>query len=201
MKMRFRTFIRSQEQFPCNLREQDAPPPVNPDSPETTNKDHIATVSAQMGMEEDDAKKAIEDTSITVFIPYNFKGRDWPFLIKGPVQIKPTERSDESGIWDVKFFLKGKPGTDFYLPYKQGEVPTQYEGDIPDTMDAVMTYGELKNIMATPLDPHALGDQGAAQMPGMGGPMGDPMAAQGMGPPGGGMASVGQPPTVMGGPA
>lgn len=156
----FRSFIRAHD-FPCSLREQDAPPPANPEN--KTNKHHFDFLQQGLGIADKDFDAALEGSQTL----YQLPDYGWGFKVNPPVQVIIKHRSD--GNYDVTFMLSQKKITNpksFVLPYKQDEQPTYYEGPVEDKTE-VMSQEELSNAMAKPLE------GGGAQM-GMGGmpPMG-----------------------------
>lgn len=187
MTLRFREFVRTTA---FRLTEDEAAPamgsaPSAPTDPQKTNNaHHFDMLKGQLGMEDDDFDNAMETQSVTLWLPQDYS-KKWGFEVAGSTQATVKKRSD--GNYDVTFQLKEKKlmlPKSFILPYKKGESPINYEGDV-DEKTVVMTAEELQNAMTTPFQ------AGNFQPPsgGMGGPgggMGAPQGGPMGGPPGGG---------------
>lgn len=177
MITRFRQFMK-EHPLSCHLREQDgtpalgsAPPsPVNPDN--KTNKHHFDALQQQLGIDDDDLTSALEAEPIQVWKVPDYSAK-WGFMVIGPCSAVVKQRPD--GNYDVTFQLAEKKlmsPKSFIRPYKQGERPIRFEGEVTDQTETISAE-ELQDIMATPLM-----DLGQGMMPpAMGGPAagGSPM--------------------------
>lgn len=175
---RFREFVKSKP-FTFCLREEDAAPtasapmPTNPDT--TTNKYHFDKLQDELDIDDDAMKGALEGPQTLYKIP----DYGWGFRVQPPVQA--TVKDKGNGTYDVTFLLAQANKRKMFLPYKQGQRPTYYEGPV-ENKTVMMNKEELSDLIVPPYESVPSG--------GMGGPpMGDPM--------GGGM---GAPPPGMGGP-
>lgn len=159
--------------------------PGNPDS--TTNKYHLDALQQQLGIGDEEMTAAIEGEPIQIWKVPDYS-RKWGFLVIGPCSGIAKQRPD--GNYDVTFQLEEKKMMSpkgFIRPYRQGERPIRYEGEVKDQTETI-TSEELQNIMATPLSQGAGGAMGGP--PGMGGAppgMGGDMAGSMPAPPMGGM--------------
>jgi hypothetical protein len=151
----FRHFLKLND-FSCSLFEQDAAPsigasppaPVNPDN-KPTNKHHFDFLKRQLGIGDDEMDSAIESTPIQVFKIPDYSDK-WGYLVVGDCTAIASKRSD--GNYDVTFQLFQKhimsPNA-FILPYKKGENPIVYKGDVEDETETV-TEEELEDMVAAP---------------------------------------------------
>jgi hypothetical protein len=193
----FRDFIARQRLFEAEAAppQGNPTPPSNPDN--TTNKYHFDSLERTFGMDDEGMDAALSGNSITVWKVPNYYSK-WGFLVSGPVDVSISKRKD--GNYDCKYQLRSKKQMEplsFYLPYKQGERPLYYKGQIEDKTELV-TAEELQNMMVEPFKNMPAGGMGGPPMggapPGGSPPMGVPPMG---GPPMGGAPPGGSPP--MGG--
>lgn len=125
--------------------------PNQPDNPDkkTTNKYHFAQLQQQFGIDDSPLKSALEGGTITVFKVPDFSYK-WGYLVIGPCTATIKARND--GNYEVTFQLvekKSMSPKSFILPYKKGERPLVYNGEIKNETQ-IMTAEELQDIMVLP---------------------------------------------------
>lgn len=175
MTRTFRHFIKSND-FYCSILEQDAAPamgaapapPQNPASSSTTNKNHFDQIQQQFGIDDSELQAALEGGTIPVFISPDYS-KSWGFLVVGPCTA--TVVASKDGNYEVTFQLEEKKHMNpkaFILPYKQGETPVRYQGEVTNKT-VTMTPEELQDIVAMPFTKSAGGGSAPAGMPALGG--------------------------------
>ena len=179
----FREFVRSQS-ITFKLREDNAAPtasepsPTNPDSG-TTNKYHFDKLQDELDIDDDAMKGAIEGGVQTL---YKIPDYGWGFRVQPPVQAMVKDKGNDQ--YDVTFMLDQASKRKMFLPYKDGQRPTYYEGPV-ENKTVMMNKEELADLIVPPYEAaKAAGGMGGA--PPMGGPM--PM---GGGPLAGGVPPIG----------
>jgi hypothetical protein len=189
----FRDFVVQYHFFEAEA----APPqgnPTPPDNPDNkTNKYHFDSLERNFGMDPEGLDAGLSGNSITVWKVPNYHSK-WGFLVSGPVDISIKKRQD--GNYDCKYQLQAKKQMEpmsFYLPYKQGQRPIYYKGEVKDRIE-VVTPEELQNMMGEPYKNMPAGGMGS---PMGGAPPGGAPPMGGMGSPMGGASPGGTPP--MGG--
>jgi hypothetical protein len=194
MGLRFRQFINA---TPFRLGEgaEAAPSMGGPPAPPSTpgqgddNSHHPDMIKGQLGMEDEDYDTAMEDQSITVWLPQD-RARQWGLQVAGSTQVTVKNRPD--GNYDVTFQLSDKKTMlpkSFIFPYKKGEQPIAYKGPVEDKT-VTMTPEELTDITTVPFQKKYFqppqGGMGGPGGPGGGMGGGGPMGGGGAPPPGGG---------------
>jgi hypothetical protein len=156
MKLTFKQFLNINN-FYCSIFEQEnapsiggAPPsPENPNSNNTTNKHHFDVIKKEFGIEDSEMNSALEGGSIPVFKVPDYS-KQWGYLVSGPSFATVVARPD--GNYEVTFQLSQKKllnPNSFILPYKKGETPTKYNGEVKDEV-VIMTSEEFQDMMALP---------------------------------------------------
>lgn len=159
----FRHFMKTND-FLCSIYEQDAAPaagaapasPENPDTQKSTNKYHFDQIQQQFGIGDEELQAALEGGTIPVFKVPDYSDK-WGYLVIGPCSATVKSRND--GNYEVTFQLVQKKLMSpkaFIQPYKKGERPLRYDGEIKDEME-IMTSEELQDLMAV-----AFGQSGSA---------------------------------------
>ena len=173
MVLSFKEFIYFND-FNCSLFEQEGlyvaeSSPEDPKNPnnKTTNKYHFDFLKRQLGLDDINLKSAISGNSIPIFKVPDYSNK-WGFLVSGICTAIVEPRPD--GNYDVTFQLEDKKLMEpdsCIKPYKKGERPIVYQGEIVDKKET-MTAEELQDIMAKPFS-----GMGSAS-PAIGGIMGGP---------------------------
>lgn len=152
MGMTFKDFI-CRHDFPCSLTEQEAAPSgeiaKQPENPETTNKHHFSFLKRELGIDDDSFDAAMEGNSIPVFKVPNYSEK-WGFLVVGPCTAVVERSSGDNYL--ITYQLEDKhlmEPQSFIYPYKKGERPIVYKGNIEDKTETI-THEELQDIMAKP---------------------------------------------------
>jgi hypothetical protein len=148
----FKQFIKAND-FSCSIFEQDAAPsmsgpsgaPENPDN-KTTNKYHFDTIQQQFGIGDEELQAALENGIIPVFQVPDYSDK-WGFLVVGPCSA--TIVASKDGNYEITYQLVQKKlmnPKSFILPYKKGERPLRFNGNIEDKTE-IITPEELQDLM------------------------------------------------------
>lgn len=150
MGMTFKDFI-CRHNFSCSLIEQESAPSgetaKQPDNPRTTNKHHFSFLKKELGIDDDSFDAAMEGNSIPVFKVPDYS-KKWGFLVIGPCTATVEKRSD--GNYLITYQLLDKHLMDphsFIYPYKKGENPMIYNGDVEDKTETISAE-EFQDILA-----------------------------------------------------
>ena len=134
----------------------------------------------ELDIDDDAMKGAIEGGVQTL---YKIPDYGWGFRVQPPVQAMVKDKGNDQ--YDVTFMLDQASKRKMFLPYKDGQRPTYYEGPV-ENKTVMMNKEELADLIVPPYEAAK-----AAGGMGMGGPpMGGPMPAGG-GPLAGGVPPIG----------
>lgn len=154
---RFQEFVKFCEQ------EEAAPSAGTPTPPsKPTNKYHFDFLKSELDIDDESFAGAMQGGVQTL---YKIPDYGWGFVAQPPIQALIEPRDDD--MYDVTFLFSQSNRKKIFHPYKAGDRPVPYEGEIED-QTVTMTKEDLSDCITPPLE--SMSTAGPGMPPG--GPMG-----------------------------